>query len=63
MKWITGALLAFLTGIFVSSCGPLEGGDPLDGPPGADGPSLYIRPNLEEGARGSIGADARYDRY
>lgn len=57
-------LSAAACALVLTSCGPLDGGDPLDGPPGTDGASLHIRTNPESsGSTGTIGADARYDRY
>ncbi|RYD33430.1 MAG: hypothetical protein EOP87_10995 [Verrucomicrobiaceae bacterium] len=48
----------------VTSCGPLDGGDPLDGPPGNDGASLHLRSTPEEsGTNRSIGVEGRHDRY
>lgn len=53
-----------LAAVALASCGPLEGGDPLDGPPGTDGGTLYLRDTPDSsGMGGSAGVDGRYDRY
>lgn len=57
-------LSAVACSLVFTSCGPIGGGDPLDGPPGTDGPSLHLRTVNESGGTvPSAGVDSRYDRY
>jgi len=61
MRFLLSAVVCTLA---LTSCGPLDGGDPLDGPPGTEGPSLKIRDTANSsGTTGSLGVDSRYDRY
>ncbi len=60
-RWLIAGLLA---AVVFPACGPLDGGDPLDGPPGTEGPSLHLKSEQNSpGTTGSMGVDANYDRY
>jgi hypothetical protein len=63
MKRLILTSIACVCAFAFTSCGPLDGGDPLDGPPASDGGTLNIRPDPQEGVSRSIGVEGRYDRY